>query len=132
VIGAALDHDVASRELHRRGIHVHFDLAFEDDDIVDRLGAMHVRVIARRKVDHGKARAVLRRRRPENARAQVFRRLANRNIGRRAVGAPHQGRDLAGLREFRIGRGRVDQHLRDIVGVMAGDDAPDRRVLGLH
>jgi len=38
VIGAALDHDVAGSQRHRRLVHIHIDLAGEHDDIIDGLG----------------------------------------------------------------------------------------------
>src|SRR5580765_7681760 len=44
VIGAALDEDVAGLEELLAGFHDRVDLALEDDDVVDRLRAMHHRV----------------------------------------------------------------------------------------
>ena len=41
VVGPTLDHDVTLLQLHGRVVHIHLDLAFEDDDVIDRLGAVH-------------------------------------------------------------------------------------------
>jgi len=131
VIGTALDHDVALPQLHRRIVHVHLDLAFDHDDVVDGLGAVHVRVIAWREVDHRKARAFRRRRGSENACAHVLDLFADRHCRGRAVGAPHHGGDETGLRELGVGRRGVDQDLGDIAGVMARHHAADRRIIRL-
>jgi hypothetical protein len=56
VVGAALNHDVAGFQLHRRVVHVHLDIAVEHDCVVDRLGAMHGGRVAGREVDHREAR----------------------------------------------------------------------------
>src|SRR5215510_11792164 len=44
MVSAALDHDIAGPQLDRRLIHVHLDLALDDDDVVECLGAVHMRL----------------------------------------------------------------------------------------
>src|SRR5262245_41644859 len=80
---------IAGLQLDRRLIHVHLDLALDDDHVVDGLGAVHVRLIAGRKVDHREACAVRRRRGTDDAAAHVLGLLADRYRRRRALGAPH-------------------------------------------
>jgi len=73
VVRAALHEHVSRPELHRRIVHLHLELACENDHVVDRLGAMHRPAPARRNVVDSEASAVGRRRRAEPARAHVFR-----------------------------------------------------------
>src|SRR6185437_16402379 len=82
-----------------------------------------------RKIDHAEARAVRRRRGAEDASAHILDLLADADIDRHAVAAPDESRFAAAGPPRRLGVGReiVDQHLGDAVGVMAGDDAADRR-----
>src|SRR4029450_3448418 len=129
VVGAALDHDVALLELDRGVVHVHLDLAFHHDDVVDGFGAVHVRGIAGRKVDHGKTRSLGRRRRAGDAPTHVLDRLADRDFCRGAVGAPHHGGDESRLRELGVGRRRIEQDFGHAMGIVARHHAPNRRVL---
>ena len=131
VIGAALDHDIAGLQLDRRIVHVHFDLALDDDDVVHRLGAVHVRMIAGREVDHAKPRAVWRRRRADNARTQVLDFFARRDVGRILVGDPHQRGPHPGIRVLDVGRRCIDQDLGDVVVVVPGHHSTDWRSVRL-
>src|SRR6266446_4129198 len=70
VMGAALNHDVASLHLHRRIVHVHLDLALEHDNVVDSFRAVHARRVAGREIDDRETGAVCRRRGTYDARAR--------------------------------------------------------------
>jgi len=72
VIGAALDHDVAGAQFDGARIHVHVDLARQHDDVVDGLGAAQFRGDAGSEFHDDEARAVLRRRRAEDALAAAL------------------------------------------------------------
>lgn len=50
-MGVVLEQDIASLHPDSRIIHVHLYLAFEGDYVVDRLGAVHEWLIARREAD---------------------------------------------------------------------------------
>src|SRR5262249_43903168 len=128
VIGPALNHDVARLHFHGRTVHVHLDLAFEHDNVVDGLRAVHARHVVRRKIDDGKAGAVRRRRRAYDARAQILDLLPDRDIGRRAVGGPDQRRDGAGAGIFCVGGGAPHDHLLDVIDVVAGPETANGRV----
>jgi hypothetical protein len=129
MIGAALDHDVARLHLHRRIVHIHLDLALEHDDIVDRLGAVHARLVAGREIDHRETRPVCRRRRAEDARAQVLDLLADRDVGRRPIGRPDHGRDRARTWKFGVGRRAFHDHFGDIVGIVTGHETANRWIV---
>src|SRR6516162_10573201 len=132
VVGAALDHDVASLHLHRRTVHVHLDLALEHDDVIDGLGAVHARLVARREVDDGEPRPARRRGRADDARAQILDLFSDRDVGRRAVGGPDQRRDGAKARILGVGRRALHDHLGDVVGVVAGHETANGRILFGH
>src|SRR6202035_3305025 len=126
MIGAALDHDIASAQFYGGLIHVHLDLARQHDDVVDRLGAMHFRLDTRREFHDDEARAVLRRRGAENARAHVLDVAADGNIRRHHVAAPHQRRSNAFARPLGVGRRTFEDDFGDVVAVVTGNDATDR------
>src|SRR5215467_5305206 len=132
VVGAALDHDVAGLHLHRRIVHVHLDLALEHDDVIDGLGAVHALLVARREVDDGEPRPVRRRGGADDAGAQILDLFPNRDVRRRAVARPDQRRDGAGTRMLGVGRRALHDHLGDVIGVMAGHEAANRRILFRH
>ena len=62
---------------------------------------------------------------PSDARAHVLDGLADRHVGGRAVG--DQIRVEAACGAACVGRRAVDEHLGDVVVVVAGDDPADRR-----
>src|SRR5258707_4374176 len=132
VVGAALDHDVARLHLHRRIVHVHLDLALEHDDVIDGLGAVHARLVARREINDGEPRPVRRRGGADDARAQILDLFPDRDVGRRAVGRPDQRRDGAGARILCIGGGALHEHLGDVIGVVAGHETANGRILFGH
>src|SRR6516225_3363351 len=96
MVRASLYHDIAGLHLHAGVVHIHLDLAFEHDHIIDRFSAMHVRLIARREVDYRKTRALRRWRRPQDTRSHVLDIGAGGDLGRRAVGAPDERGDRPG------------------------------------
>jgi hypothetical protein len=58
-------------------------------------------------------------------RAHILDIFADAHVGRILLGDPHQSGAAFGA--LGVGGGRVDQHLGDVVGVVPGDHAPDRR-----
>src|SRR5436309_4341281 len=125
VIRAALHEHVSRLELHRRIVHLHLELARENDHVVDRLCAVHGPGPSRRNVVHGEPGPVRRRRRAQHARAHVFDIFAHRNVGGGTVGAPDEGRDAARLRTPLVRGRRVDEDFCGLVRVVPRHHAAD-------
>ena len=115
-----------------RIVHVHLDLALEHDDVIDRLGTVHPRLVVRREIDDGEPRPVRRRRSADDARTQILDVFADRDVGRRPVGRPDQGRDGGGARTLHVGRRPLHDDLGDVIGIVPGHEAANGRVLFSH
>src|SRR5262249_23466608 len=63
---------------------------------------------------------------------QILGLLPDRDVGRRAVGRPDQRRDGAGAWILGIGGRALHEHLGDVVGVVAGHETANGRILFRH
>ena len=150
MIGALLDHHVAGFHVHFRIVEQHVDLAFENDGVIDALRTVHVgmpggrcRVAEAHFLQHGGVvdrPGVLLRREIDDAQHAAIRRrgdaalalgavIVSRNVGRRLVRRPQQGRDdLADIADAAVGRGAIHEHDGLAFRVVPGDDAPHMRL----